>query len=408
MGAATPNPGTIKPAADGSSSAIFDCRILVVEDTDLNRRIIGGFLKSAGFKQIEFAEDGVIGLQKIDSFQPDLVILDIVMPNMDGFEVLRNVRGREDLQGLPVLVQTALEEPEQRGKVFEVGATDLIAKPINKLEMIARVKIHLENRIFIRDLQAFRRRIDQELTVARNMQVSMMPQPRLVSALEEKFNVDIKSHFETSSELGGDFWGIVDLEDNRIGLFMVDFSGHGVTAALNTFRLHTVMTENKPPADDPASYLDALNRRLKQLLPPAQFCTMIYGVFDFAAETFTYSAAASPCPVLLNWATGEFEMIEASGVPLGITTSATYTNRQLKFTKDHAIFIYSDALTETLWHNGQALFDEGLMAKVEKLVAAQTNRNILPGIIDEFLDNVDRPLPDDLTAVCLVPKLTTA
>ena len=109
----------------------------------------------------------------------------------------------------------------------------------------------------IRNLQAYHERVAQELASARAMQQALLPQTAHVETLANRHRVRIGSHFEASSELGGDIWDIVTLNDHRFGVYMADFSGHGVTAALNTFRLHTLIQELPPPPEAPGVWLAA-------------------------------------------------------------------------------------------------------------------------------------------------------
>ena len=159
--------------ASASSEArqigIYDCLILVVDDTEFNRTLITAMLRQAGFRRIQHAVDGIDALQKIGDELPDLVILDIVMPGLDGFEVCRHLRAEPRFSDLPVLVQTALSNTEDRNKAFQLGTTDLITKPIDRNELLARVRIHLENRVLIQDLQLYRARLESELGMAREM-----------------------------------------------------------------------------------------------------------------------------------------------------------------------------------------------------------------------------------------------
>lgn len=394
----TPSPGS--GAWHGSLS---DSRIMIVDDNSFNCELVAAYLSAAGLNRFEFASDGQEALDKIGDFEPDLVILDILMPRLDGFEVCRRLRADERWQRLPVLVQTALDSPEQRAEVFEAGATDLVTKPLNQAELIARVRIHLENRLLIRDLESYRRRIDKELHLARDMQVALLPAAEVMDEVGAESGLDIRAHFATSSELGGDFWGLHRLGQGRVGVFMTDFSGHGVNAALNTFRLHTVMNEagSTEQGRDPAAYLAALNRRLVPLLPIEQYATMLYGVIDPAGTDFVYAAAASPGP--MAGGIGDDVIVgDGAGLPLGIINSAQYELRRLPLPPGGWIFLYSDALTDSLTPDGGVLGEEGLRLQIADLVARGVSPDqLFDAVLDEFLSGLEGPLPDDLTAVLI-------
>ena len=384
------------------SLPVTDCRILVVEDSIPIRRVIGAFLKSSNYMNVEFAVDGLEGLEKVASFNPDLVILDIRMPNLDGFGFLRELRSQRRYADLPVLVQTAYTDPEERNKAFLEGGTDLTTKPINGVELLARVKIHLENRMLLRSLRDYRHRLENELSAARKMQEALLPQSQRIEDIENQLDLEIESYFEPSSELGGDFWDIQKLKDHQVAISIVDFSGHGVNSALNTFRLHTLMDQEGLPASDPAAYLSVLNEKLTTLIPRGQFATMFYGVVDTKTDQLTYSAAAAPSPIVGQ--DKEYDFLEASGMPLGISNKAKYENRTVEFPIGSFLFLYSDALTETEGISYPMLDEQGLGELLGAGLTASSPQHPFAYVLDSFGARVSRPLPDDLTAVWLARK----
>lgn len=387
--------GRADAPGSGIDEELRKCRVLVVEDTEASRRLIGAFLAAAGIREVAFAVDGVEGLEKVDSFEPDLVILDIMMPRMDGFEVCRRLRANPRFRRLPILVQTALGAPEERTSVFRAGATDLITKPIHGPELIARVRVHLENRMLVRSLEAYRERVQSELDLAREMQVQLLPSAETIANLSVRHGLRLQAHFQTSSELGGDYWGVRGLDEHRIAIFIVDFAGHGVTAAMNTFRLHTLIRQVPPEGHAPAEYLGLLNDRMVELLAADQYCTFLYGVLDTRTDLFTYAAAAAPAPIK---GTGEGALrLDSSGLPVGIARGIPYEERVVAFPPGSFLLLYSDALTETENTQGAVLEDEDVTALA---VAACGQSDPMAHILDTFRQ--DRPLVgDDLTVVWL-------
>ncbi len=382
--------------------SIVGCRVLIIDDNKVNQSLIGSLLVSEGIVNCEFAGDGVEGLAKLDAFDPDLVILDIMMPNMDGYGFLERMRAEPKYSDLPTLVATALGDPQDRNKAFAAGGTDLVVRPINGIELLARVRIHLENRILLRDLKAYRLRLESELTMARKMQKALLPDDAATMEIAKKYNLGIESIFKTSSEIGGDIWGAQCLDDQRLGIFTVDFSGHGVNSALNTFRLHTLMESLGMSADDPSSYLSALGTELHSLLPRGQFATMFYGIVDIRTNSLTYSAAASTSPVIGNLESGDFTFKEAHGLPLGISKGAKYQNRVVDFPPGSFLFLYSDALIETpLGDDEMLLGEEGLAELVRKGLSSHDQASPLSTVIGLFDTRAPDTLPDDLTAVWL-------
>jgi sigma-B regulation protein RsbU (phosphoserine phosphatase) len=382
--------------------AVNDCRILIVDDNEFNRTLLQACFESAGIATLDFAVNGLEGLAKVASFEPDLVVLDIMMPEMDGYEFLRRLRGDEKHKDLPVLVQTALSSAEDRKQVFAAGATDLVTKPINRPELLARARIHLENRLLVGSLQAYRARLQEELDMAKKMQEALLPSAESIASITEKYGLRLEAVFETSSEMGGDFWGVREIDEKRLAIFIVDFSGHGVTAALNTFRLHTLMEQNPPNIDDPAAYLAEMNTALARLIPRGQFATMLYAIIDLENDVINYTAAASPNPIagLTNEAAPTIH--DGSGVPLGIAKGIKYANRKIPFPKGAYLFLYSDALSETLDSESKCLEEAGVLDLVADSLRLHGGQAMLSSIIAPFNARMSRPLPDDLTAIWLV------
>lgn len=391
------------PASTPTSAAdhlgLADCRILVVDDQEWSRAILEGYLRAAGFNNLDFACDGVEAIQRIDRAMPDLVVLDIVMPELDGYAVCEHLRGNERMSDLPILVQTVLDEPTQRFKAFEKGATDLVNKPVNRQELLARVAVHLQNRMMIRDLRDYRQRVTSELSLARNMQLSLLPKPDQIQAIETSHGISLASAFQPSTELGGDIWGIRPLDTGGLAIFTCDVAGHGVGAALNTFRIHALMQTLLRP-DDPASALDELNSRLSGVLPPGLFATMFYGVLETSVDRVVYASAACPAPLVH----GPNTLVAGNGTgfPLGIYGGARYENRILDFPKGSALFLHSDALIEAQSSDGTMLEDAGVAALVGRIPSGSPAPRYIDTIASAFTDHLDgRSLPDDLTLVCL-------
>ncbi len=336
-------------AEGGARPAITDCHILVVDDTDFNRTLIGALLNEAGFHDVGYAKDGFEALERIAARAPDLLILDIMMPGMDGFEVCRRLRADHAYADLPVLVQTALSSSDDRNKAFAAGTTDLISKPLDRTELLARVRIHLENRVLIRDLQAYRARVEGELAMARSMYDHLLPSAALRASLKDSAGVELRSHTILSSDMGGDIWGVLPLGAGRFGVFLLDMAGRGVSAALNAFRMHTLIHELAPALGDrPAEFLAELNDRAVRLLELGQHATVIYGVVDGAAGHFTYAAAAAASPLVIPPGGAPLLIGDAAGLPVGVATNTRYDGHTLPFPDGAVLALHSNAVLDTL------------------------------------------------------------
>jgi len=384
-----------------SQDEVLGCRLLVVDDVPVNCELIASYLELAGFSAIETAADGVEALEKVGNFRPDLLLLDLSMPRMDGYEVCRRLRADSTNSDLPILVETALDEPGQRAAAFKAGATDLVTKPINRDELIARVRIHLERRLMIGNLLRFHDRLEGELATARQMQAAMLPSHKRIRRIEEEYGLRIAAHFEPSDELGGDFWGMRRLSRRRLGVFLVDFTGHGVTAAMNTFRLQSLMGDRWDHAEDPAEFLTALNAALVPLLPSNQFATMFYAAIDVDEGDLTFAAAASTDPFLGRKGSCDLIRGDGQGLPLGISANATYENRRLAFAPGNLLFLYSDALLDPVESDEEFVAEEHLGRIVGQAFESADQRSPLDVVIDDYRSRNENGPTDDVTAVLL-------
>lgn len=342
-------------SSGGARTAIADCPILIVDDTDFNRTLIGAFLADAGFRNLSFASSGPQALELIATKPFDLVILDILMPGMDGFEVCRRVRSDPFSTDLPILVQSALSSTDDRNRSFAAGAVDLITKPIDRTELLARVRIQLESRVLIRDLSLYRDRVEGELAIARSMFDHMLPSETMRDALRDETGIALLAHSVVSSDLGGDFWGMFRLAGPRVGVFLINISGQGVSAAMNAFRLHTVIQEfGQTLGDDPEAFLTVLNDCACEFFEPGQQATVLYGVVDANDGYFRYVAAGAANPLVIT-PDGRSEMGYAGGVPLGVSAKARYESSQMRLPPGSVLALYSVAVLSALDSGGTGI-----------------------------------------------------
>jgi sigma-B regulation protein RsbU (phosphoserine phosphatase) len=323
----------------------------------LGRAVLKEIFKSQGFSKIEEAVNGKDGLEKLLVFHPDLIITDMMMPEMDGFEFCKRIRTHPDPQisGLPILVQTGMTQMGDKARVFAAGATDYIVKPIDPHEITARGIIHLEREVMIRRLRDFNKRVSEELDTARITQRVLIPTAETIDKTGKDYHLDIQGYYQPCNELAGDFWGFKSISSDKLALYMVDFTGHGVNAALNVFRLHALMHSTLNVAHAPGAYLTQLNAILTPLLSEGQFATMLYGVIDTRQHKFLYASAAAPAPVVFSRCRGRRDILDNSGMLLGIDPKASYVTRECLFEEEDCLLFFSDALIETEDKNGKML-----------------------------------------------------
>lgn len=390
-------PTIVTASADIHATA----RILIVDDSAMLRTIIASHLRRAGATNLVFAHDGVEALRQCEAETPDLVITDLAMPNMNGFDLCRRLRADPRTADVPILIQTGTEFREDRAASFAAGASDLIAKPIEGAELTARVRVHLDRRALIKSLTEYQRKMAEELALARSMQESLLPERGDIDHLEQRFPLQLTSTYEPSLDLGGDVWGITPLSDTRLRIFIADFTGHGVGSALNTFRLHSFITSGAADAEDPAGWLQQLNEFLCTTLQVGQFATMFAAVIDFAANEMRYACASTPPPLLRPGQDGAFRLIDGTGFPIGVTRLARFETHCVPFPPGTSLVLYSDALIETP-DPVEALFTpQGLCELLDVHHPGCDAKTAHDALLSRLKCEACAPLADDLTLVAL-------
>jgi serine phosphatase RsbU (regulator of sigma subunit)/ABC-type amino acid transport substrate-binding protein len=250
------------------------------------------------------------------------------------------------------------------------------------------------------DLEAYGERVARELNMARETQTVLLPDVAAVQSLFDTHGIHIDSRFQPSSELGGDFWGLRPLDPMHAAILMVDFSGHGINAALNTFRLHALLDSEKEFGSDPAGFLEHLNMRLAPLLPPGQYATMFYGIMDLSRDLLIYACAATPSPLLFLPGVEQPLVGDGKGYPLGMFDESTYENRELPFPMGSSLLLYSDAITEGKTRDGDRLQERGVISVAVRCLKMAPREQLIRSVTEELNKVLKLPLTDDLTIVC--------
>ncbi len=368
--------------------------VLVVDDKKLNRDLLTALMTAMGVGRILQAEDGDQALARIEQCKPDLVLLDVMMPNVDGYDTCRTLRRHYSLSDLPVIFITALDGPSDRFACFAAGGNDVISKPLNNAEVIARVGVHLQLGLIMDKLKLFQDRVHDELQQARSAQLALTPTPQSIDQIADRTGLAIEGLMETSSELGGDFWTLMETGPRQLCLLMADFTGHGTMAAFNVFRLHLLLSRLPRQVPPPARLLDLLNGELRRVLKPGEFASVFVALIDLDRQSLTFSSAAAPPPVLVS--EGEVRFLECEGPPLGAFDHPEFEEWSVPFQPGTQLLIYSDALVESVAGDALVCSDDTLLDWVRQ---DRGDRRLAAAILERFSAILPGDPPDDLSLV---------
>jgi len=253
---------------DKSMKKLSDCRVLLVDDAKANLDILVEGLK-ADYK-LSLALNGARALQVAARTPPDLVLLDIVMPCLDGYEVCRRLREMPETAEVPIMFLSSLEEVQNKTRGFEAGANDCLTKPFDMLEVKARVGALLKSKAYN---DAIKEQIAGELRVAREIQMGMLP--RSFAAAEHAYQVRIGAVLEPAREVGGDLYGVCAAGPDRLLIFVGDVSGKGIPASMFMIRTISLAQLLAKEISKPELILARLNDELVADNPSGMFVTFL-------------------------------------------------------------------------------------------------------------------------------------
>ena len=268
--------------------------ILVVDDSPVNLQVLVRTLHGTGHR-ILAARDGRAALEIVRRAKPDLVLLDVMMPDVDGFEVCRLLKADPETQEIVVIFLSALGDVADKVAGLQLGAVDYVTKPIQPDEVLARVANHLTRQHLQRELRASRDRLDRELESAGRMQRLILP-----PSLPSHPGVEFAASYQTSRHAGGDYYDVLSLGDGRFGLMVADVSGHGAPAAIVMAMIRAALHSHPATHADPAAVLQMLNVHFEYLWDTSMFSTAIYAVVDAERREMHWACAGHPLPLLVR------------------------------------------------------------------------------------------------------------
>lgn len=361
-----------------SSDAGLAADILVVDDTPANLQVLVGMLKERGYK-VRPVPGGKLALLAARRDPPDLILLDVNMPEMNGYEVCEHLKADGILRGIPVIFISALADQLDKVKAFSAGGVDYITKPFQMEELHARVETHLKIRrlqIALEESNArlakANARMSRDLKAAARIQEAFLPR-----GMPGVPGTEFAWICRPCDELGGDGLNAIPLGDGKMGLYILDVSGHGVAAALLSVAISRLLSPPSEPASilargsatgerpvitPPAEVAADLNRLFPFDSATRQFATLVYGILDTGTGEFRYTSAGHPGPVHLPLGAAPI-VLESCGFPIGLGNDA-YEERSVHLKDGDRLYLYSDGVPEATNVAGDQFGGERLLAAI--------------------------------------------
>jgi serine phosphatase RsbU (regulator of sigma subunit) len=374
--------------------------ILIVDDTPTNIGVISGALADTYKTKVATSGQKALAIARAED-KPDLILLDVMMPEMDGYEVCRRLKADPATQEIPVIFLTGQTSVEDETRGFSVGAVDYVHKPFSP----AIVKVRVHNHIQLREARAQLAKqldaINAELELAHQIQLSILPHqlPRLPG-------LDIAARFLPMASVGGDFYDFIHIGDKQLGILIADVSGHGLSSALIASMLQVALAGQVAHASHPDKVLVGLNRAVSGKFSN-NFVTAAYVYVDLEDNLIRYAGAGHPPFIQFRRATGRAGQIMENGLVLGILEDTPYDSLEIPLEPGNRHVLYTDGILEAANPAKEMYGAEHLMQFVERncsLNADQLADALLADVARWTEQSEEQNQQDDLTLLVFDSK----
>ena len=385
---------------DRNSIDLKGARILLVDDMPANLDVLFELLQAEDF-EISMAPGGEIALKIVREAEalPDLILLDVMMPGMDGFEVCRRLKGDPRTREIPVVFITALDQMESVVEGFEIGGVDYIPKPFRHQEVLVRVRNALLTKRLFDQNRAYQEKMEQELQTAHDLQMGLMP-----DEAPELRGFSVAGRCVPAEQVGGDFFQYFELDGGELALCLADATGHAMAAAIPAVLFSGMLAtqmETGTPADD---LFPRLNQSVRGSLDPRSLICFAMARIDPGNRRLRLRNAGCPYPFHYRAREGRVvELQDGQAYPLGAGARGEYPEMTVQLEPGDRVVFCSDGIVEA--ENGRE--ERFGFERTEEAIRRGCERGLgSEGLLEELLGAVrtfagEAPQEDDQTVVVL-------
>lgn len=374
-------------------------KILITDDDLVNRMILSGMLIPAGHEVIE-AANGREAVELFEKEQPDLVLMDVIMPEMDGYEAVRLIKQKSGDRFVPVIFLTAITDDEGLAKCVDVGGDDFLTKPYNHVLLMSKIRVMMRLITQYRTIQDHQREAQKEQQAA----------ARLFGQMIDRGSLDdpCLTLIHTSMSLfNGDVLLAYKQADGSLNVLLGDATGHGLPAALGAYPVVDVFYQMSRKGIPPRDIMTTINDKLKDILPVEYFvCLALVSLSPDRTRAQIWNAGLPEIPVYRANEGEASELIRPTLLPMGISHSADLDMEPVivKLAHGDRIFVYSDGITEAESREGELFGQKRLLDAIR---IEQDSEKIFYSILKavEFFTGFSEQ-SDDLTMVAITGGVT--
>lgn len=377
-------------------------KILVVDDMTANRKIIKAVLAKA-IENIEIveAEDGYKAIEIIKQGGISVVILDIMMPGIDGLDVLAAIKDDKRTCNIPVIMCSALYEAGSLEKALKLGALDYFTKPLTeeqmKISLPLKIKNALEHFDNKNELLMFYEHIKDEMHLAEQIQKALITEHAYFPQGE------VWGKYIPCEEVGGDMFCIKQVGE-KLWFMIADISGHGISAAMISNMINIIFMTTVESCQMPDQLAKKINSTLFEVFGGSKFVLTSAFVGFMDKNSMFYVNSGHPYPVMYNSGENKVESLSANGFLLGVLEDCSFQNIERKIGEGDAILLYTDGLFDKGMNSEFAAWDsvyEYCKNNIEEF--GKDKEQLLGSLIDFFSNKGGKSFIDDV-AVLIVEK----
>jgi phosphoserine phosphatase RsbU/P len=326
----------------------MDTLILIVDDVAMNRKLMRGVLqRSIDTKRIIEAESGIRALELLRTDNVGVVILDIMMPEMDGIEVLSRIKDNPKTSNIPVIMCSAIHELESIEDALSRGALDYFTKPLKEEDMRIMLPLKVKNALEFfeakRELIHYADHIKEEMKLAEKVQKSM------ITNHFETDRIEVFGRYEPCEEIGGDMF-CMKQQDEKFWFMIADISGHGISSAMTSTMINVIFNTAVSSCNQVDELLAKINRTMFQVFGYHDVILLSAFVGLIEEDQLSYANAGHPYPILIRQRDHKVEGLENKGFLLGMFEDATFEKMTTKMGAEDLLLLYTDGLFD----NGKA------------------------------------------------------
>ena len=379
-----------------------DSALLIVDDNEDNRYTLTRRLNREGYTNLTTAVDGRQALELLQVRRFDLVLLDIMMPELNGYQVLEHFVASPELRQIPVIMISALDEMDSIIRCIELGAEDYLAKPFNPTLLRARVGASLEKKRLRDEIMRHMKRMERELETAREIQLSMVPTDFPVPTMDQP--LALWATLQPAREIGGDLYDFFWVTPGRLCMVVADVSDKGAPAALFMARAKTVIRllakrlagERAPGA---AELVALANQELCRDNPHRMFVTLLLAQLDTATGALEWCNAGHGLPYVIGQQGTVTQIDGVRGKPVGIREEFRYESATRQLEPGEVFLIYTDGVTEAMNEAGDLYGEPRLQASLRSLGGDSPEALVLAVLRDVRAFAGTAPASDDIAAL---------